>query len=361
MHASHSKIRIHVDMDSFYSSIEVKRRPELKGLPVIVGSDPKSGNGRGVVSTCSYEAREYGVHSAMPVSKAYRLCPDAVFLPVDMKHYKEVSSRIMNILKSFADAFEQVSVDEAYLDISNRVQDYETATRLAKDIKDEILIREGLTCSIGIAPSKVVAKIASDFQKPDGLTVVKPSEVKGFLAPMPVSKIPGVGKKTNQNLAQMGIKTIKQLAEYDVQALKENFGKAGIRMHQIANGIDHSQIRVHRQVKSISKEDTFDEDTSDPVKIESTVDALSEEVQKALVKKKMLFRTITIKVRFSDFTTHTRSKTLGSSNLELNVIKRISMELMQEFLGKRKIRLVGVGLSKLEKIDERQMLLTDFL
>ncbi|MDI3485544.1 MAG: hypothetical protein PWQ50_764, partial [Methanolobus sp.] len=175
------RITLHIDMDSFYSSVEVREKPEIRGLPVVVGSDPKGGSGRGVASTCSYEARKFGIHSGMAISKAYKLCPDAVYLRVNMKLYKEVSAEIMQTLRIFADKFQQVSVDEAYLDIGESISDYESATLLAKKIKSEIQRLHGLTCSIGVAPNKVIAKIASDFNKPNGLTVVRPEDIQDFL------------------------------------------------------------------------------------------------------------------------------------------------------------------------------------
>jgi len=184
-----------VDMDSFFASVQVREKPELKGLPVVVGSDPKGGAGRGVVSTCSYEARKYGIHSAMPISKAYKLCPDCVFLPVNMKLYKEVSENVMAILRGFAEKFEQVSVDEAYL-VPIDIRSFDDAVLCARRIKDEVKGQEGITCSVGIGPNKLIAKIASGFQKPNGLTLVKPEDVKDFLFPLPVSKIPGIGRKT---------------------------------------------------------------------------------------------------------------------------------------------------------------------
>lgn len=358
---SKTRIIFHVDMDSFYSSVEVREKPQLKGQPVVVGSDPKDGTGRGVVSTCSYEAREFGIRSGMPISKAYKRCPDAVFLRVNMSLYKEVSKRIMDIMRGFTDKFQQVSVDEAYLDVSAHVSDYAAASELAQNIKDEILLREGITCSIGVAPNKLIAKIASDFQKPDGLTVVKSGGVVDFLTPMSASRIPGVGKKTTDILLGMDIKTIWDLAACDVQLLIERFGKSGIKMHQMARGIDHGQVLERGDVKSISKEDTFDEDTADPYIVEQVLDSLSDGVHASLMKNKFLFKTITLKVRFEDFSTYTRARSLRVHSTDIDVIKITAKDLMREFMGKRKFRLLGVGLSNFEKVDERQKLITDFL
>ncbi|WP_319506498.1 DNA polymerase IV [uncultured Methanolobus sp.] len=359
--SSRERITLHLDMDSFYSSVEARERPDLKGLPVVVGSDPKGGSGRGVVSTCSYEARRFGIHSGMPISKAYRLCPDAVYLPVNMKLYKDASEKIMDVIRIFADKFQQVSVDEAYIDIGDSISDYESATLLAQKIKSEVKRLQGLKCSIGVAPNKVIAKIASDFNKPDGLTVVRPEGVQDFLFPLHASKIPGIGKKTQPILQEIGIETVGQLASCDVQLLIARFGKFGVVMHQLANGIDMREVKEREEVKSISTEDTFDEDISDPGEIERSLTGLSEKVYTSLIKKRFRFRTVTLKVRFEDFRTYTRAKTLHAATTDKEAIRKTSLSLMEEFLGKGRFRLLGVGVTKLEKLDERQTYLSDFL
>lgn len=353
-------IIFHIDMDSFFSSVEVREDSSLKGLPVVVGSDPKGGEGRGVVSTCSYEARECGLHSAMPISKAYRLCPDAVFLPVNMKLYHQVSENIMEILKSYASGFQQVSVDEAYLDFTGIVSDYEEAEKLARKIKEDIRISEGITCSIGITPDKTVAKIASDYEKPDGLTVVTPDSVREFLYPLDVSKIPGVGAKTRMSLENMGIRTIGDIGRCDVQLLIAKFGKSGIRLKQIANGTYSSELVEHRLVKSISKEDTFEEDVADISVAKKTLARLSDQVHARLLRKGFVFRTVNLKVRFSDFTTYTRSVTLSAYSNDKMSIYRTALRMFSEFEGMGSFRLVGVGVSKLVKMDEQQKRLDDF-
>ncbi len=351
---------MHVDMDSFYSSVEVRERPELKGLPVVVGADPKGGTGRGVVSTCSYEARKFGIRSAMPISKAYKLCPEAVFLPVDMPLYKAASEKIMGVLRIFADKFQQVSVDEAYMDIGDSIDDYMSATLLARKVKEEIRRKQGLTCSIGVAPNKVIAKIASDMNKPDGLTVVRPEEAEMFLHPLCVSRIPGIGKKTQPLLNEMGIETIGQLASADVQLLIAHFGKYGIVMHQLANGIDMREVKEREEVKSISTEDTFDEDISDPEQIKEVFCELATKVHAEVVRKRFRFRTVSIRVRFEDFRTYTRACTLHAATTDRACIIKTAIGLMEEFMGRGRFRLLGVGVSKLEKIDERQTFLSDF-
>jgi len=344
-------------MDSFFASVEVRERLELKGLPVVVGSDPK--RGRGVVSTCSYEARKYDIHSAMPISKAYKLCPDCAFLPVNMQLYKEVSANVMEILRGFADKFEQVSVDEAYLTPFD-IFTFEDAILCTHRIKDEIKQQEGITCSVGIGSNKLIAKIASGYQKPDGLTVVRPEEVRDFLFPLPVSKIPGIGRKTTEILKEMGVTKVEELANYKVQVLNQRFGKMGILMKQRANGIDLEEVEEREGIKSVSRHITFDEDTNDPEVINKCLEMLADSVHGNLMKHRYLFRTITVIVRFEDFTTYTRSKTVPIWTYDINVIKRTTIELLSEFLDKKKLRLIGVGITKLRGIDEKQTLIVDF-
>jgi DNA polymerase IV (DinB-like DNA polymerase) len=262
------QIVLHVDMDSFFASVEVRERPELKGLSVVVGADPKKGKGRGVVCTCSYEAREYGIHSAMPVSQAYKLCPDASFLPVNMRLYVQVSDNVMEIMKGYAEKFQQYSIDEAFLEPKPEIQSYEEAAVIAMRIKDEIKRQERITCSVGVAPNKIIAKAASKVQKPDGLTVVRPEEVRDFLFPLNVSKIPGIGEKTTEALKLMGITKVEELANCDIQRLTERFGKMGLWLKSVANGQDQSEVKEwDAAVKSISRSSTFEEDTNDPLRI----------------------------------------------------------------------------------------------
>jgi DNA polymerase IV (DinB-like DNA polymerase) len=352
------RIVLHVDMDSFFASVEIREKPELQGQPVVVGADPKRGKGRGVVSTCSYEARKYGIQSAMPVSKAYKLCPNCVFLPVRMELYKVVSSNVMEILRGFAEKFEQVSVDEAYL-VPIDTMSFDDSVLFAHRIKDEIKRQEGITCSVGIGPNKLIAKIASGYQKPNGLTVVKPEDVKDFLFPLSVSEIPGIGKKTTEVLKVMGITKVEELANCDIQLLSERFGKMGYLMKKRAKGIDFEEVEEREGIKSISRHITFDEDTKDPKKIANCIDVLADGVHHNLTKNHLLFRTVTIIVRLENFTTYTRAKTVPIWTWDIGLIKTTAMELLSEFLGK-KLRLVGVGVSKLRERDERQTLITDY-
>jgi DNA polymerase IV (DinB-like DNA polymerase) len=244
-------IILHMDMDSFFASVEVRENPSLRGLPVIVGADPKRGTGRGVVSTASYEARRCGVRSGMPISRAYHLCPDAVFLPVNFPLYIATSERIMQIVSGYGEGLEPVSIDEAYLDVT-KAGSFDAAVELAVRMKEEIRSKEYLTCSIGIGPSRVVAKIASDMQKPDGLTIVRPEEVDTFLGPLPVRKLPGIGKKTEKELIERGISTIGQLAGTDIQVLQSLFGMWGVYMHTLALGQDIGLPRPGLEPRSIS-------------------------------------------------------------------------------------------------------------
>ncbi len=355
-----NRIILHVDMDSFFASVEVRENPELKGKPVVVGADPKGGKGRGVVSTCSYEARKYGIKSGMPISRAYKLCPTAVFLPVNFPLYIQVSGEVMNILRNYAKKFQQVSIDEAYLDASN-IGSFGVARELALRIKKEIIEKEKLTCSIGIGPNKIVAKIASDYKKPDGLTVVEPSHVKEFLSPLPVRKILGVGKKTEAALKAMGIEKIGQLAECDVQLLLSRFGKWGIYMHELAQGIDESEVREEECCKSISRETTFEQDTDNPEILNQTMDVLVEDVQKALIEEGFLFKTLTIKVRYKGFITRTRAHTLLHYTDEHYIIKDTAKALLKEFIDGKMIRLIGIRLSRLEKRRSRQKSMEEFV
>lgn len=353
-------ITFHVDMDSFFASVEVRERPELKGLPVVVGSDPKKGSGRGVVSTCSYEARKYGIHSAMPISQAYKLCPDAAFLPVNIRLYVQVSDNVMEILKGFAEKFQQVSVDEAYLLPGPEIRNLEEAAIYALRIKDEVQKLEKITCSVGIGSNKLIAKIASGYQKPDGLTIVRPEDVRDFLFPLNVSKIPGIGDKTTETLKLMGITKVEELANCDTQLLSEKFGKMGLRMKQMANGLDFGEVKDKEGVKSISRHETFEEDTGDSVKIKGALEDLAESVHRSLLKNRFLFKTVTLTVRYEDFSTYTRSKTVPIWTSDVFVIKRTVLPLLLEFIGRQKIRLVGVGVSRLRERDERQTLIADF-
>lgn len=351
------RVIFHVDMDQYFAAVEEREHPEYKGKPVVVGADPKEGKGRGVVSTCNYEARKFGIHSGMSISRAWKRCPEAIYLPVNFKLYTKASSRIMAILRKYADKFEQWGLDEAFLDVSSKVRNFEEAKKLAERIKQEILGREGLVCSIGVGPNKLVAKIASDFEKPNGLTVVEENDVESFLAPLSVRRLLWVGKKTEQRLNAIGIRTIGDLAAYDVSVLTEKFGSMGIQYHLLARGIDESEVAEKRQVKSVSRERTFEADTSDYDLVLETLDKISKEVHKDIMKLEMLFKTVTIKIRFKNFETHTHGKTLSFFTDRLQDLQKTARELAQTYLRQdRKVRLIGVRTSTLASRKEQKTL-----
>jgi len=357
MTAAPIRIIFHVDMDQFFAAVEEREHPEIKGKSVVVGADPKEGKGRGVVSTCNYEARKYGVRSGMPITKAWKLCPQAVFLPVNYRLYLQVSARIMDILSKHADKFESWGIDEAFLDVSSRVRDYEDARKLALEIKMEIYEKEKLTCSIGVGPNKLVAKIASDFQKPDGLTVVEEKDVRTFLDPLDIDKLLWVGKKTARKLNKLGIKTIGDLSRYDPSVLVEKFGVLGTQLYLFAQGIDRSEVGLRGIVKSIGRNVTFEKDTSDWSFVFQTLDKLCEEVYKEMKQNNFLFKTVTITVRYENFETHTHSKTLPFLTNRLSDFEKTAHELMQPYLRpERKIRLVGARVSSLVSSEKQKKL-----
>jgi DNA polymerase IV (DinB-like DNA polymerase) len=340
------KIIFHLDMDHFYAAVEEKFRPELKGKPVIVGADPKEGKGRGVVSTSNYEARKFGVRSGMPISRAWKLCPKGVYLPVNMELYVRISSEIMNTARKYAEKFEQWGIDEAFLDVTSRVRGYAEAEALARQIKKEIFQREGLTCSIGISHNKLVAKIASDMQKPDGLTIVNEEDTEKFLAPLPVRKLLWVGRKTEQVLDGMGIKTIGDLAHYDPVVITEAFGVMGTQFHLMAHGVDRSEVEERGKIKSIGRDVTFQEDTDNFEFVLKALGELAEDVHREVSGQRFCFKTVTIRIRYENFETHTHGRTLPFLTDRLLDLRKTARELMQPyFKPERKIRLVGVRVS----------------
>ena len=352
------RIIFHVDMDHFFTAVEEREHPEFKGKPVIVGADPKDGKGRGVVSTCNYEAREFGVRSAMPISRAWKLCPQATYRPVNYELYRKASSKIMRILRKYTDKFEGWGIDEAFLDVTSRVNSYEQAEALAHRIKREIIKNEQLTCSIGIGPNKLVAKIASDFQKPDGLTVVKEEDVEKFLAPLGVRKLLWVGRKTEQKLKKIRIRTIGDLANYDPNVLLENFGVMGTQLYLMAHGIDRSEVEERGEIKSISRDVTFEEDTNDFEFVLGILNKLSKEAHKDVSGQKLCFKTVTVKVRYENFETHTHGKTLPFVTDRLQDLQKTVNELMQKYFRQdRKIRLVGVRVSNFVFTQEQKRLI----
>lgn len=334
-------------MDAFFSSVEQKRHPELVSKPVVVGGggDPTK---RGVVSTASYEARKFGIHSAMPLRTAYKLCPDAVFLPVDYEEYSRVSERIKEILREFTPIIEDVGIDEAFLDISSIDKPSE---EIAKKIKRRIKDETDLTCSIGIAPNKLLAKMASDMQKPDGFTIIKEEDVESHIWPLPARKLWGVGPKTETYLKEMGIKTIGELASLSLDRLIEEFGQSyGNYLYEASRGMDESPLITHWEPKSISRETTFQRDVDNWQVIAKTLVELTKEVVISMKEEGYQGRTITVKVRFSDFKTYTRAKTLAESTVSLDEIRRAAFDCLKRFELKKKVRLIGMRIGNLEKI-----------
>jgi DNA polymerase IV (DinB-like DNA polymerase) len=352
------RVIFHLDMDHFYTAVEERERPEIKGKPVVVGSDPKEGKGRGVVSTSNYEARKLGIRSGIPISHAWKLCSTAVYLPPNFPLYIKVSNEIMEIARKYADKFEQWGIDEAFLDVSSKAKSREEAEALAKQIKQEIKNKTLLTCSIGVGPNKLIAKVASDYQKPDGLTIVGEEEAEGFLAPLPARKLLWVGRKTEAKLKELGVNTIGELASFDPTVLTANFGVMGIQMHLMAKGIDKSAVESRVGVKSISHETTFEEDTADEGAVMQALVALCVDVDKEVVSQHLLFKTVTLKFRYENFETHTRSKTLPFLTNRQRDLEKTAKEMLQSYLRKdRKVRLVGVRVSSLVSSEKQKTLL----
>jgi len=345
-------------MDSFYASIEIRDDPSLTGKPVVVGSDPLEGKGRGVISTCSYEARKYGLHSGMPISQAWNLCPHAVYIRPSGK-YRIVSVRIMEILQEFVPRLEQVSIDEAYLDFSDSGS-YDLAEERARKIKDALRERENLGCSIGVAPARSYAKIASDLQKPDGLTIIHPENLKIEIACLPVSKIPGIGRKSSAFLESRGITKFRDLVETDIQLLQEIFGGWAVRVWEIASGLDTSGLKDQGPRQSIARERTFAEDTDETGKILETLDDLALSLHAELREVHARAKTIGIRIRYTGFITYTRSISLPHPDDSLMSIEKAVHILMEEFWTGKPIRLIGIRLSGLVYQDPKQCTLEQF-
>lgn len=333
-------------MDAFFAAVEEKRHPELTGKPLVIGGsgDPTK---RGVVSTASYEARKFGIHSAMPLKTAYELCPHAVFLPVDYEAYSRESQKIKNILRRFTTVVEDVGIDEAFLDISGIGKHSE---EIAKKIKKEIKEETGLTASIGIAPNKLLAKIGSDMDKPDGLTIILPGDIERVLKPLPVRKLWGIGPKTEKYLKDMGIETIGALASLPLETLTDRFGPSyGTYLYQASKGIDDSPLITHWEPKSISRETTFQKDISNWQTIAKTLAELTKEVVADMKDSSFKARTVTVKIRFSDFETLTRAHTLSQSTDSEEEIRKTAFSCLKRVELKKKVRLIGVRASHLEK------------
>ena len=341
-----------MDMDEFFARVEQLRHPELMGKPVVVGGDgdPRK---RGVVSTASYEARKYGIHSAMPLRTAYRLCPKAAFLAVDIPAYEKVSVKIMAILKEYTPLVEPVGLDEAFLDVTHSVK---SAWTIGDEIKRRIRDELDLVATIGIAPSKLVAKIASSESKPDGFTVVEEAGVEEFLKDLPVRTLWGVGPKTEERLKRAGIRTIKELRRKKLEDLIAICGRSfGRTLFYYSRGVDRSPVVATRELKSIGRETTFQRDTSDPDFLRETITTLSQSVASELESHGCGGRTVTLKIRYQNFSTHTRSVTSPEPVNTALTIKSRAFQLLSRFDLARKVRLVGVRVSCLEKAQQVEL------
>ena len=340
---------VHIDMDAFYASVEQRDNSALRGKPVVVAW---KGN-RSVVCAASYEARTFGVRSAMPALTAERLCPHAIFVPPDFVRYRAVSRATREIFARHTDLIEPLSLDEAYLDVTENKTGLPTATRVAKAIRDQIRAELNLTASAGVAPNKFLAKIASDWRKPDGLFVIQPEDIDTFLPPLPVGKIPGVGKVTEKRLAQLGIKTVGDLRGVDAPTLESYFGRYGIRLHELAHGIDDNPVVADRPTKSISAEDTFEHDV--PLEeTESAIRRLAEKVWAASRKDTRVARTVVLKLKTREFSNLTRSHTPETPPASCEALIAIALALRDrvETNAHQRFRLVGVGLSNFHDSDE---------
>jgi len=332
---------LHIDMDAFFASVEQRDRPELRGKCVVVGGRSE----RGVVTTASYEARRYGVRSAMPMFEARRRCPHAIIVPGRMHRYKAISRQIMDLLRTFTPLVEPVSIDEAYLDISGGKRLFGSPEQVARDIKHCIMQATGLTCSIGIAPLRFLAKIASDMDKPNGLTIIPPSEVSAFIDRLLLDKIPGVGKVTHEKLARMNLTTLGDVRQYPPDLLINRLGKFGHRLAALARGEDPTPVTPCSDVKSVSSENTLARDTRDTALLHTILRHHAEDVGRQLRRHRLKARTVTLKIKHADFQQATRSKTVTRPVQSAEAIFKIAEDLLNQYPLNRKVRLIGVGAS----------------
>jgi DNA polymerase IV (DinB-like DNA polymerase) len=364
--ASQSRVIMLVDLDYFFAQCEEVRNPSLKDKPVVVCVYSGRSEESGVVSTANYVARKHGVKSGIPIYVAKKRLgdTDAIFLPVDHEYYNNVSDNVMKILKNYADVFEQAGIDEAYLDVSRRAEkDFDKARGLAQRIKEDVKTSQKITCSIGVGPNKLVAKIAADFQKPDGLTVVKPEEVEEFLSPLPVNRLTGVGVKTEGTMKSLGIETIGDLARYDVQKLIRLFGvKLGAYFHNASRGIDDSPVKEYGETASLSRISTLKKDTRDLEPIVKKINELCGEIHAELVQQKLRFKQVGVIAVMKDISIRNRSRTLEKPTNDLDVLKRNAKELFEKLLKESdlEVRRVGVKVLGFTKDDDLQKQLSSF-
>jgi DNA polymerase IV (DinB-like DNA polymerase) len=363
---SPTRVIILADLDYFFAQCEELRNPALKGKPVVVGMYSGRTENSGAVSTSNYEARKHGVKSGIPLFLAKKRLEgvEAVFLPVDYDYYQQISDKIMQTLRGYADAFEQVGIDEAYLDVTKRTGgDFEAAKALVQEMKHAVKSQVGVTFSAGIAPNKLIAKIASDIQKPDGITIVLPGEVECFLSPLPVNRLLGVGRKTTTKMEALGIKTIGDLAKHDPQHLIELFGKTlGVYFHNAANGVDNDPVQEAGEAESISRISTLKENTRDIATITEKTNQQIEEIGKELAQRNVSFKQVGIIAIMTDLTARSRMQTLEQPTRDLETLRRVARELFAKYLDESEleIRRVGVKISQLTKEETKQKQLTSF-
>ncbi|MBQ9788806.1 MAG: DNA polymerase IV [Lentisphaeria bacterium] len=349
---------IHIDMDAFFASVEQRDHVEYRNKPLIIGGSPEK---RGVVSTCSYEARVFGVHSAMPTATAHRLCPQGIFLEGDMAKYKKASEEVFQIFYKYTPFVEPMSIDEAYLDVTNVLKDGQSATELAREILREIYLKTSLTASAGVSYNKFLAKVASSLKKPAGLSVIKPHQAIKFIEDLPIEKFYGIGKVTAKKLKNMNIKYGRDLKALDLNTLLTHFGKVGNFYYQIARGIDNRELEIDSMRKSYGKEVTLDSDTTNLQKIRIIIKRLAIKVSKAVKKEKLAGRTVTLKIKYADFKSVTRSQSFNIGIDSEDLIAESAIALLQKTdAGKKAVRLLGVSISNFttdtKEVDFEQLL-----
>ena len=353
-----SRTILHADMDAFFAAVEAREQPEIADRPIVVGADPREGRGRGVVAACNYEARKYGIHSAMPISQAYRRCPHAVYLPPRGQLYAEVSERIMQLFESYTELVEKLSIDEAFLDVTASARLFGDGAAMARRIKRAVQDQEQLTVSVGVAPNKFLAKLASDLEKPDGLVVVEPGSETDFLGPLPVERLWGVGRKTAERLRSLGMQTIGDIAAASPRLLERHLGQHHAQhLHGLARGADGRPVETGRERKQISREMTFESDTEDRDAVRRILLGLTEEVAARLRSRGIVGRTVTLKLRLAPFDTLTRRVTTEKPLFTTEAIYPVARKLLElADPGDRPIRLIGVGVSSLQEMPpERQL------
>lgn len=344
-------------MDCFYAQVHMRDDPALRGKPVVIGGSP---SGRGVVAAASYEARAYGVRSAMPASQAVKRCPHAVFLRSDFPRYREESAKIFEIFREFTPILQPASLDEAYLDVSSHLGPWGSATAVAQEIRRRVREERDLTVSVGVGPNRLIAKIASDYHKPDGLTVVRPRQIREFLDPLPVRRLHGVGPATERRLEALGVKTVGDLRRLTVEELQTRFGRHGRGMYEYARGIDERPVRTHRERKSLGHERTYSKDLESLHQMDEQIEWLSEKVVEGLEQRELSARTVTVKVRYGDFTTLTRARSLTDPTASIRTITAIAKQLLRQTeAGDQPVRLLGVTASGFEQPASLQLWLFD--